>query len=48
MGKKYVNSDDVISIIIDVMKTLKKDKEFENKEKYYKITKEDFMKIFLD
>ena len=48
MGKKYVNSEDVISIIKDVMKNLKSDKEFENKEKYYKISKDDFMKIFLD
>ena len=48
MGKKYVNSEDVISIIKDVMKNLKSDKEFENKEKYYKISKDDFMKIFLE
>jgi len=48
MGKKYVNSDDVISIINDVAKNLIKDKELENKEKYDKISKEDFMKIFLD
>ena len=46
MGKKYVNSDDIISIIKDVVKNIKNEKEYENKEKYYKISKEDFMKIF--
>ena len=45
MGKKYVNSDDVISIINNVAKIIKKDED--NIEKYNKISKDDFMKIFL-
>ncbi len=48
MGKKYVNSDDVISIIKDVIKNIKSDKEYENIEKDYKISKEDFMKMFIN
>ena len=48
MGKKYVNSNDIISIINDVVKNIKKDEDIENKDKYYKISKEDFMKIFLN
>ena len=47
MGKKYVNSDDINSIINDVIKNIKHE-EFQNKEKFYKISKDDFMKIFLD
>ena len=46
MGKKYVNSNDIISIINDVVKNIRNGNEYENKEKYYKISKEDFMKIF--
>ena len=47
MGKKYVNSDDVISIIKDVIKNIKSDIEYDNIEKNYKISKEDFMKMFI-
>ena len=46
MGKKYVYSDDIISIINDVAKIINKD--IKNEEKYNKISKEDFMKIFLE
>ena len=46
MGKKYVYSEDIISIINDVAKIINKD--IKNEEKYTKISKEDFMKIFLE
>jgi len=46
MGKKYVYSEDIISIINDVGKIINKD--IKNVEKYTKISKEDFMKIFLE
>ena len=46
MGKKYVYSEDIISIINDVGKIINKD--IKNEEKYSKISKEDFMKIFLE
>ena len=46
MGKKYVYSDDIISIINDVAKIINKD--IKSEEKYNKISKEDFMKIFLE
>jgi calcium-dependent protein kinase len=47
MGKKYVNSNDIISIINNVAKIIKKDEDLKNIEKYDKISKDDFMKIFL-
>ena len=46
MGKKYDYSEDIISIINDVAKIINKD--IKNEEKYTKISKEDFMKIFLE
>ena len=46
MGKKYVYSEDIISIINDVAKIINKD--IKNEEKYTKISKEDYMKIFLE
>ena len=36
MGKKYVNSNDIISIINDVVKNIRNGNECENKEKYIK------------
>ena len=54
MGKKYINSNDVISIINEVMTHIKKNEKNEgninieiNKEvKYIKISKADFLEIF--
>ena len=54
MGKKYINSNDVISIINEVMIHIKKNEKNEgninidiNKEvKYIKISKADFLEIF--
>ena len=52
MGKKYINSDDVNSIINEVALNIKKNGKEENSfsqgEKYNKISKEDFMEIFKD
>ena len=42
MGKKYINSNDVNSIIDEVMLNIKKN----DKEKCHKISKDDFMEIF--
>ena len=50
MGKKYINSDDVNSIINEVALNIKKKEKGENNfvkgEKYNKISKDDFMEIF--
>ena len=47
-GKRYVNSDDVNSIINEVMVNLKKNEinGISKDEKCLKISKEDFMEIF--
>ena len=42
MGKKYINSNDINSIIDEVMLNIKKN----DKEKCHKISKDDFMEIF--
>ena len=42
MGKKYINSNDINSIIDEVMLNIKKT----DKEKCHKISKDDFMEIF--
>ena len=42
MGKKYINSNDINSIIDEVMSNIKKN----DKEKCHKISKDDFMEIF--
>ena len=44
MGKKYINSNDINSIIDEVMLNIKKN----DKEKCHKISKDDFMEIFKD
>ena len=44
MGKRYINKNDINSIINEVAHNIKKNKN--KNEKYYKISKDDFMEIF--
>ena len=48
MGKRYINSNDVNSIINEVMIHVKKNEinEINKDEKYDKISKDDFLEIF--